>query len=58
MRVVDLIMASMAEGVGVELVKELEGDGGDGGGNPTASREKRKLDPFAAVASPNKTITR
>ena len=43
-------MLSMAEGVGVEPVKEPEGDGG----NSTAPREKRKLGPFAAVASPQK----
>ena len=47
------LMVSMAEGVGAEPVKEPESDGGDGG-NPAAPREKRKLEPFAAVASSNK----
>ena len=49
MKVVDL-MVSMAEAVGLEPVKEPEGDGG----SFTAPREKRKLGPFAAVASPSK----
>ena len=48
-KVVDL-MVSMAQGMGEEPVKEPEGDGG----KSTAPREKRKLGPFAAVASPNK----
>ena len=52
MRVVDLMM-SMAEGVGVEPMKEPEGDGGDGG-NSNAPRKKWKLASFAAVVSHNK----
>ena len=48
-KMVDL-MISMAEVVGVEPVKQPEGDGG----NFTAPREERKLMAFAAVASPKK----
>ena len=55
-KAVDL-MVSMAEGVGVEPMKEPEDDGGDGG-KATAPRGKRKLGLFTTVASfskkPNK----